>query len=80
MHGFHLVRTHLGVVFQGQSVGKVKSATQLYKSADTRIKSLTFYPVHGFHLVRTQLGVVFHGQSIGKVKSAVQMYKSADIK
>ena len=40
MHGFQLVMTHLGVVFHGQSIGKVKSAVEMYKSADIKVKLL----------------------------------------
>ena len=60
MHGFHLVRTHLEVVFHGQSIGKVITAIQVYKNKII----VSFDPVHAFHLVRTNLEVVFHGQSI----------------
>ena len=62
------VRGYFGIFFHCPSIVKVKSAVQLYKSADIKVKSLFFFdPVHGFQLLRTHLGVVFHGLSIGKV-------------
>ena len=37
-HGIAHVKGQIGVVFQGQSSGEVKSAVQLHKSADRKAK------------------------------------------
>ena len=46
------MRTHLAIVFHNQSIGKEKSAVQLWKSADIKVKSLILDSVHGFQLVK----------------------------
>ena len=46
------MRTHLGIFFHSQSIGKKKSAVQLWKSADIKLKSLILDSVQGFQLVK----------------------------
>ena len=71
-HGIAHFKGQIGVVFQGQSSGEVKSAVQLYKSADFKIIiTVSFDPLDGFGQSKSHFGVVFRGQSNGDTKSPV---------
>ena len=62
------------------TIGEVKSAVQLYKSADKYADfSLTLTLVYKIGHMRGHFGVVFQAKSNGKVKSGVQLHKSADV-
>ena len=80
MDQFQHLKGHFGVVFAGQSSGEVKSAVQLYKSANKCADfSITLTLVHKIGHMRGHFGVVFQAKSNGKVKSGVQLHKSADV-
>mgnify|MGYP005715372793 CR=1 FL=1 len=71
-HGIAHIKGQIGVVFQGQSSDEVKSAVQLYKSADFKIIiTVSFDPLDGFGQSKSHFGVVFWGQSNGDTKSPV---------
>ena len=57
LDGFGQSKSHFGVVFQGKSSDEVKSAVQLYKSADRKAKlvSIEIYTME-LHMSKVKLG------------------------